>query len=296
MTDRILDFSDEPARLSMRNGLLMIERDGKEATSVPLAEIASVAVSHPAVNLSHGALAGLAAAGATLIVCDEKRLPVGMMIPIVSHGTQTERFNAQTTASLPLRKRVWRDIVSAKIAAQGKLLKRLHGNDSGLIAMAGRVKSGDAENLEAQASRAYWPALFKDPAFTRKRDAEDQNRFLNYGYAVLRAIVARAVCAAGLHPSLGVHHHNRYDAFCLADDLMEPFRPIVDEAVVRLIGEKGAEAPLDKETKKVLLETLTGRFDSDGESRTLFDVLGRTAASLAQVFLGEREEIILPDL
>jgi len=130
----------------------------------------------------------------------------------------------------------------------------------------------------------------------RDREAEDQNRFLNYGYTVLRAIVARAVVGSGLHPSIGIHHHNRYDAYCLADDLMEPFRPLVDRAVALYIREKGKEAPMDKEAKAIMIGALTGRFDLEGESRTLFDIITRTASSLAQVFEGEVEELVLPDI
>jgi CRISPR-associated protein Cas1 len=185
--------------------------------------------------------------------------------------------------------------VKSKIRAQGLLLLELYGKDRGLRALAKKVKSGDVENLEGQASRRYWPALFNDPDFQRRRDAEDQNRFLNYGYAILRAIVARGICAAGLHPSLGIHHHNRYDAFCLADDLMEPFRAIVDRAVVRWVAEHGKDSEMCKEAKAAMLGALMERYDLEGEQRTLFDISSRLASSLAQVFLGEREKLALPD-
>jgi CRISPR-associated protein Cas1 len=133
--------------------------------------------------------------------------------------------------TLPTRKRLWQQIVRAKIKAQGELLREIHGNDHGLIAMAARVRTGDQGNLEAQAARKYWGLVFGDSKFRRGSDKPDQNRHLDYGYTVLRAAVARALCAAGLHPSIGLRHKNRYDAFCLAADVMEPFRPLVDRRV-----------------------------------------------------------------
>lgn len=296
MTDRILDFSEEPASLSARIGLLVIERKDKPEVTIPFADIAIIITSHPQVHYTNAVLAGLAEAGGAFIVCNSKYLPVGMLLPIVGHSTQAERFTKQANASLPTCKQIWKQIVSAKIKNQGKLLKQLYGQDQGLIAMSKNVKSGDSENLEALASRTYWKHLFGDIKFSRDRQAQDQNRFLNYGYTVLRAITARAVCSAGLHPSIGIHHHNRYDAYCLADDLMEPFRPIVDRAVVQLVKEKGTDAPLDKDAKAIIIGALTGRFELQGESRTLFDIISRTASSLALIFEEKSNELVLPEI
>jgi CRISPR-associated protein Cas1 len=223
-------------------------------------------------------------------------MPIGMLLPLQTHFVQAERFAKQAQASLPTRKQLWKQLVQAKLKAQGRLLKELRGEDQGITALAQRVRSGDPDNLEAQASRRYWPALFNDPNFHRHRTADDQNRFLNYGYAVLRAIVARAICAAGLHPSLGLHHHNRYDAFCLADDLMEPLRTIVDRAVVQWTDIHGPQAPLDRDAKTAVLQALTGRFTVEGESRTLFDIVARTAQSLAAIFASERDDLLIPEL
>ena len=280
----------------MRNALLVIKRDEQEEVTVPFADIAVIVVSHPQVHYTNAVLCGIANAGGAFIACGEKHLPVAMLLPLESHFTQAERFTIQAQIALPVKKRLWQHIVRAKIRAQAKLLKELRGTDYGLPLFVSRVKSGDPENVEAQASRNYWTALFADPSFRRDRDVEDQNRHLNYGYAVLRAVVARAVCASGLHPSLGLHHHNRYDAFCLADDLMEPFRPIVDGVVARLVDMYGKLYPLDKQAKAAMLEGLTGRFTLDGESRTLFDIVSRTASSLAAVFAGEADKLILPEL
>jgi CRISPR-associated protein Cas1 len=217
-----------------------------------------------------------------------------MLLPLVGHATQSERFEQQVNASEPTKKRLWAQIVRAKITAQGRHLASVRGKDHGLFAMAKRVRSGDPDNLEAQATRKYWPVLFgKD--FRRDREAEDQNRLLNYGYAVLRATVARAIAAAGLHPTIGIHHHNRYDAYCLADDLMEPFRPMVDAAALMWTEMRGVDAPLDKEAKAAMLAALTCRVTFDNESRTLFDASARLASSCALVFAGERDELSLPE-
>ena len=148
-----------------------------------------------------------------------------MLLPLVGHHLQARRFVAQAAASVPTKKRLWRQIVRAKIELQAHTLETLHGDSAGVRPLMRLVRSGDPENVEARAARAYWPLLFADDDFRRDHERGDQNRLLNYGYTVLRAIVARAICAAGLHPALGLHHHNQYSAFCLADDLMEPFRP-----------------------------------------------------------------------
>lgn len=236
-----------------------------------------------------------AEAGGVFVTCDRNLLPVAMMLPLDGHSTQAERFIAQAAAPAPLRKRLWKQIVRAKIAAQGRLLQRLHGDDAGLAALAAMVRSGDTANVEARASRRYWKRLFDDPTFRRRRETDDQNRMLNYGYAVLRAIVARAICAAGLHPTLGLHHHNRYNAFCLADDLIEPLRPLVDRAVVEAMSECDGRTELDKKAKHLLLSALTGRVMVGGEQRTLFDATARVAASLADVYLGQAKQLDLPE-
>ena len=296
MTDRIIDIADAPAWLHSRNRLLVIEdEDGNEAT-VPYADLAALVVSHPRVTYSQSVLAELAAAGAAFVACDASRMPVAMLLPLVGQSVQAERFAQQAAASLPTCKRLWKQIVRAKIRAQARTLTDLRGDDQGLSNLVSRVRSGDPTNIEAQAGRRYWRALFDDNAFRRLRDAPDENRFLNYGYAVLRALVARAICAAGLHPGLGIHHHNRYDPFPLADDLMEPFRPIVDRAVVALCDARGADADLDRDAKAHLIGALTDRLGLGGEQRTLFDILGRLAVSLVRVFGGEARELVLPEI
>lgn len=161
--------------------------------------------------------------------------------------------------------------------------------------LAERVRSGDPENVEAQAAARYWPRVFGDINFRRRREAEDQNRLLNYGYAVLRAATGRAVCAAGLHPSIGLHHRSRTNAWCLADDLMEPYRPLVDQAVVRLVGLYGSSVPLDGEAKRELVGVLTERLADGGEFRTLSEHLSRTSVSLTRVFAGDSDKLAFPE-
>ncbi|MDE3180078.1 MAG: type II CRISPR-associated endonuclease Cas1 [Acidobacteriota bacterium] len=324
MTDRILDFSDQPARLSVRNGLLLLrlgahgeadhpqpdeschpERSEGSACSspvsvslertIPLDDIAVLVAAHPQVSFTLAVVAGLARAGAILVACDEKRQPAAMLLPLAAHHLQTERYAAQARLALPARKRLWQQIVRAKIAAQAELLLERTGKDCGLALIAGRVRSGDPNNLEAHAARIYWPALLGE-SFRRSPEGDGVNPILNYGYAVLRAAVARAICAAGLHPTFGLHHRNRYDAFCLADDLMEPFRPLVDCVATRLAEERGEKLVLDRELKQKLLEPLVGRFTCAGESRTLFDWVARMAFSLAAVVDGSAAKLEIPVL
>ncbi len=295
MINRILDFSEAPARLRVRVAQLIVERQDLPEVSVPLADLAVILVAHPQVTFSQAVLSGLAAAGGVFVTCDGHNLPVGMMLPLASHHTQAERFAAQASAPLPVRKRLWRQIVQAKIKAQAALLVELRGTDFGVKPLAARVHSGDPSNVEARAARRYWPAVFADLDFRRHRENEDQNILLNYGYAVLRAIVARAICAAGLHPSLGIHHHNRYNAFCLADNLMEPFRPAVDRAVAEYMSTHDEPYKLEAAAKQNIIGELTSRYEVDGQQRTLFDTAARMASSLADVFMGSREELELPD-
>lgn len=322
MTERILDFSERPARLNVRNGLLVINvgersappregealpcrKNGRDPESglrsraaqeqtIPLADIAVLIAAHPQISFSHAVLAGLAEAGGMFIACNQKRMPCAMLLPLDTHSTQTERFQAQAGLPLPNRKRLWQQIVKAKIHAQARLLREITEQDWGLEMLAATVRSGDPQNVEARAARIYWKNLFGGENFRRNPEGEGLNPLLNYGYAILRAVTARALCAAGLHPSLGIHHHNRYDTFCLADDLMEPFRPVVDRAVAEISEQSEGDPELDRETKRVILENLLARFTADGESRTLFDWVSRTAQSLASAIESGEKKLEIP--
>ncbi len=293
MDDRWIDLSDNPARLNVDLGRLRIA-SGETSTTIPLSDIAALVISHPAVNLTQAVLGGIAEAGGLVIVCNSKHLPVGMLLPLNAHFTQTERMTAQVESSVPLRKQLWKQIVKAKVLAQGNLLKSLNGSDAGLSVLSRKVRSGDAVNLEAQAARKYWPALF-GADFRRDQMAEDHNRLMNYGYAVIRAMMTRAICAVGLHPSLGLHHHNRYNPFCLADDLMEPFRPIVDSVVLQLIRKHGADVEINKELKAEFLPPLiSARYLVEDSERTLFDIFARLATNLAGVYMKTSARLSVP--
>jgi CRISPR-associated protein Cas1 len=294
VNDRILDISERPARLSVRNGLLAIDFGDGEEHALPLVDVAVLIASHPQISYTQAVLAGLAEAGAMFIACNGKHMPAAMLLPLETHSTQTERFMRQAELSLPARKQLWRQIVQAKLRAQADLLRERAGHGHGLENLALKVRSGDPQNLEAQGARIYWKALFGEGDFRRNPEGEGLNPCLNYGYAVLRAITARALCGAGLHPSLGIHHHNRYDAFCLADDLMEPFRPLVDRVAARLRDERGSNPPLDQESKRKILEELLGRFTAEGECRTLFDWVSRSASSLRTAIEGQGTKLCFP--
>lgn len=292
--NRILDLSETPTRLRVRHKNLVVEPKDQPAVSMPLSAVAVLVVSHPQVSFTQAVLSGLVEAGGVFVTCDGRRLPIGMLAPLEGHHTQVERFSAQASANQPLKKRLWQQVVRSKIRAQARMLSELHGEDFGLAALAPLVRSGDTANVEARAARRYWQLLFADAEFRRDRDAMNQNRLLNYGYAVLRAIVARAICGAGLHPSLGLHHHNRYSMYCLADDLMEPLRPIVDGVVADIVRHHGADVALSRDTKAVLIDALLDRHEVCGEQRTLFDFSARMASSLAACYLGTARELVLP--
>lgn len=298
MSDRILEIAN-PARLSVRDSQLVIERQDYLPFLTPVSEINTLLLAHPQITLTEAVISRLAETGAMVVTIDGHFLPVAMTLPLQVHGLHTERLSAQIALRPVARKRLWQQIVRAKIRAQGALLKELHNSDSGLTAMADRVRSGDPENLEAQAARRYWGLLFADSRFRRGADQNesglDQNRHLDYGYTVLRASVARTVCAAGLHPSLGLRHHNRYDAFCLAADLMEPFRPLIDRRVALWLADHPADGPFDSSAKRWLIEAVTMRYWFEREQRTLSDILFRAASSLTAVLSGARNGLNLPE-
>jgi CRISP-associated protein Cas1 len=299
MSERILEIAN-PARLSVKDSQLVIEREGFLPFITPVSGINTLLLAHPQVTLTEAVLSRLAEVGAMVVTIDHRYLPIAMMLPLQAHSLQTERLAAQAALRSVPRKRLWQQIVRSKIRAQGSLLKELHGSDGGLIAMANRVRSGDTDNLEAQAARHYWKLLFADSKFRRGADPNetgpDQNQYLDYGYTVLRASVARALCAVGLHPSMGLRHRNRYDAFCLAADLMEPFRPLIDRRVAAWTAEHSSDTPLNGAAKRWLIETVTMRYWIEREERALSDILFRTASSLATVLSGSRDKLDLPGI
>lgn len=294
MLHKIIDISENAAFLRARHEQLLIESNGREQ-SVPLEEVAVLIVAQPAVCFTQAVLNGLCAHGGAFIICDERKMPSGMLLPFAGHFIQTERFAAQLKAGLPLKKRLWSQIVKAKILAQARLLKALYKDDWGLTAMARKVRTGDPANFESWAARRYWAAMFGDNFSRRPRSDDNINCLLNYGYGVMRSLVARALCGSGLHPSIGIHHHNRYDPFCLADDIMEPLRPLVDDIVSDLLNFLGRDVPLDKAAKSFLLSEFQNRkLILSKEKRSIFDSLARTAACLSDIFQGKRQKLIFP--
>lgn len=294
-TDRIIDVTEGPVSLRYENGLLVIERKEMPDTTIPVRDIGVLVLSTPYVTLTQTAVAELAKEGVCVVFSDRESKPAAMCLPFGAHAQPATRFREQADAGAVLCKRLWRQIVSAKLAHQAALLKHLHGTSFGLETYCGRVRSGDTTNVEALGAKIYWSNLFGDRPFTRDRDARDVNMGLNYGYTVLRAITARAICAAGLHPGLGLHHHNRGSGFCLADDLMEPFRVYVDYAAYRLTeGGKLRLVELTRDGKAHFINTLLSPVAIDGRNETLFYVIQRIAGTLVDAFAGRGNSLRIP--
>ena len=265
--------------------------------TVPIEDIGMVVLEHEQITISHYLMDKLVANNAAVIICNEKKHPTGMMLPLEGNTLQSERFRAQIEASEPLKKQMWQQTVKAKIANQGAVLEQWKIPNKLLINLADAVKSGDADNSEAVAAAYYWKKLF--PAaweFFRKRDGPPPNNLLNYGYAILRATVARALVGAGLLPTLGIFHRNRYNAYCLADDIMEPYRPFVDVIVRSIIDKTSAVDILTSELKVQLLKLPTVDVELDGESSPLMVAVQRTATSVARCYLGETRKILYPSI
>jgi CRISPR-associated protein Cas1 len=291
MLGRIVEISGEGRRLSLYRGFLEISGPDGLLGQVPLDDIEAVIASSPAVSYTNQALAALAERGAPVVICGKNFAPSALLLPIDGHHAQGKRFEAQAGTKLPVRKRLWADIVKVKVAAQAAALERVGGNPLPLRQLLPRVRSGDAGNIEAQAAQKYLPTMFGD-AFRRDRSADGVNAALNYGYTVLRAATARSIVAAGLHPSLGLHHVSKGSSLRLADDLMEPFRPAVDLVVHGLLDRDPIE--LDPSTKRVLAGVLHADYATAEGASPLSNVLTRLAQSLAQVFLGERPRVVWP--
>ena len=289
--ERILDISARALRLRITHGCLDLLEEGRSVqTPVPLAELSAIVVSNPEATFSRALLAELAENGVGTVVCNSRSMPVGMLLPLSHHSLQSERMQAQLELGKVKRKQLHAQVVKAKLQAQAALLVELRGQDHGLGLLARRVASGDKGNNEAKGARIYWRHLFGE-AFLRDPERGGRNALLNFGYAVLRAMVARAIAGVGLHPGLGLFHHNRYNPFCLADDLMEPYRPLVDRAVSQFSDE---DCWMGSEAKRRLLEPLVARYRWQQEERGLMDWLHRLSRSLAGVCLGERGSLDIP--
>ena len=296
MIRRTVEFSTPGTRLSVAHRQLVVERPDLPKTTLPIEDLGVVIVDDVRATYTQSVFLELMEAGATVMVTGRDHLPAGMMLPLDAHHVQTERHRAQIETSLPVRKRAWQVIVRAKILQQAAVLTHFTGKHGGLRPMARRVRSGDPENLEAQAAQRYWPRLFgKD--FRRERGADGVNALLNYGYAVIRAAVARAVVAAGLIPTLGVHHRHRANPFCLADDLLEPYRPYVDWRVRQLASEDGECVPdlAERATRAELLSLFNETIQVGGRREPLLLGLHTSAASLCRALTGGDRSLSLPE-
>ena len=260
-------------------------------------DIGVVVLDHKQITITAGVLEALLENNCAIITCDSKSMPVGLMLPLYGNTTQNERFRDQLSASLPLKKQLWQQTIQQKISNQAVVLHQATGIEvNNMRAWSNQVRSGDPDNLEARAAAWYWKNLFPDfPRFTREREGQAPNNLLNYGYAILRAVAARALVSSGLLPTLGIHHHNRYNAYCLADDVMEPYRPYVDELVLRLIKEHIDVSALTKSLKAGLLSIPVLDVTINGKRSPLLIAMTQTTASLYKCFSGESRRIAYPE-
>lgn len=310
MIKKTLCFSN-PAYLSLKDAQLVIKlpeivnakgqpeiiKKQGELTR-PVEDIGVVVLDHRQITITSGALEALLENNCAVITCDSRSMPVGLMLPLTGNTTQNERFRDQINASVPLRKQLWQQTIQCKIRNQAKVLSLCtEVEDKCMQVWANEVRSGDPDNLEARAAVYYWKSLFGDiDGFIRNRDGIPPNNLLNYGYAILRAVVARSLVASGLLPTLGIHHHNRYNAYCLADDIMEPYRPYVDQLVYTIVEQYGDDVEISKDIKSELLAIPTLDVVIGGKRSPLMVGVSQTTASLYKCFSGELRKIAYPEL
>lgn len=302
MIKKTLCFSNR-AYLSCRQRQLII-RTANETTgeqcefSRPIEDIGTIVIESEQVTLTSFLIAELLENKVALIVCDSKHMPFGLMLPLEGNTLQSERHDAQISASLPLKKQLWQQTVTMKIRNQAAVLHRANATEVGnMLAWASKVKSGDPENLEGRAAAYYWKNLFgENSGFVRRPEGDEPNALLNYGYAILRAVIARSLVASGLIPTLGIHHSNKYNAYCLADDIMEPYRPYVDMLVLDILDKHHLPPEISKETKKHLLSIPTIDVKISRLSRPLMIAASMTSASLAKCYLGQTRKLIYPEI
>ena len=277
----------------MHLGQLQIRRDDQLIGSIPCEDIGVVLVDQPQTTYSHAVLTRLAEADAALVVCGRNHLPVAMLLPLADHSEVVWRINDQLAVSRPLRKQLWKQLVQAKVRAQAQNLDPRSPARSKLLALARQVRSGDPANVESQAARVYWLNWLPDqPRFRRDTDGDGVNSFLNYGYAVVRAALARAIVGAGLVPTLGLKHSNRGNSFALADDLVEPLRPLVDDRARQL--HRQGHVDLRRETKAGLLRLLAEDVSLADETGPLMVCLHRYVGSLVKCFRSEARQLLVP--
>lgn len=304
MIKRTLYFGN-PAYLKTANEQLIIEMHDPanggtgtgETKSAPIEDVGLLILDHQQITITQALLAKLLANNTAIITCDSTHHPVGMMLSLDGHTLQSQKFQAQVDATTPLKKQLWQQTVTAKIENQAAMLAFAREENKLLLNLAAAVKSGDNGNHEAQAAAYYWKRVFPDfLEFRRERYGPPPNNLLNYGYAILRAIVARSLTASGLLPTLGIHHRNQYNAYCLADDIMEPYRPYVDYIVWQLIRNNGKYLEMSPSMKKALLELPALDVKIDGKKSPLMNAVQRTTASLAKCYDGTTRKLLYPQM
>lgn len=297
MVKRTLYFGN-PAYLKTKTEQLIVEKqDDGEMKTIPIEDIGLLILDHAQITITSGVIAKMLEKNVAIVTCDATHHPTGLMLNLDGHTLQSRQFAAQLEASLPMKKQLWQQTVTAKIYNQAMLLKQQNKENKFLLNLARDVKSGDSENHEAKAANYYWKNLFPSSvAFRRDRYGMPPNNLLNYGYAILRAVVARSLVGSGLLPTLGIFHRNQYNAYCLADDIMEPYRPFVDKLVCTLTDPVEPAFDLTPDLKKALLTVPAMDVFIDGQKSPLMVAVQRTTASLAKCFEGKAKNIVYAEL
>lgn len=295
MIKRTLYFSN-PAHLHTNNEQLMMQlKDTGELKQAPIEDIGLLILDNQQITLTQALISKLLANNVALITCDQTHHPVGLLLNLDGNTLQSQKFQAQLSASVPLKKQLWQQTVSCKIQNQAALLEKERAANALLLQYAREVKSGDSEKHEAKAAAYYWKHLIPDfLQFTRDRFGAPPNNLLNYGYAILRAMVARSLVGSGLLPTMGIFHRNQYNAYCLADDIMEPYRPFVDKVVCDIIRMNGQYLELGTRFKQQILSIPSMDVLIDGQKSPLMNAVQRTTASLAKCFEGNTRKILYP--
>ena len=290
-----LRFKDQQLVITLPEGSAI--PGPEQIITIPIEDVGVIVIEHPQITLTHLLLSALLENNVAVITCDSRHMPSGLLLPLEGNTTQQERFRHQINASEPLRKQLWQQTVRQKILNQAAVLKQQGGKTENMRYWAEQVKSGDTENHEGRAAAYYWGELFDSSLdFRRDRDGSAPNNLLNYGYAILRATVARSLVASGMLPTLGIHHHNRYNAYCLADDMMEPYRPYVDQLVLEIIKEDEIPEELTKVHKAKLLQIPVLDVVINDRRSPLMLATQQTAASLAKCFQGELRRVEFPEM
>lgn len=293
MIKRVLCF-ENPARLSLKLAQMVVELQDVTRT-LPIEDIGVVILDHKQITITHALIDALLANNVAIVTSNDKHLPVGLMLPLDGNTLQSERFRAQIDASEPLKKQMWQQTIVAKILGQAHVLGTQLIEHNNMLKWAKDVRSGDTENMEARAAAFYWRNMFEKDAFIRDPQGLPPNNLLNYGYSIVRAMMARALVGAGLLPTLGIHHHSRYDAYCLADDIMEPYRPFVDMKVLEMWKNGGITSDISSDQKRELLGITTMDVSISGHRSPMMLAIQTTAQSVQKCFSGEARKIIYPD-